>query len=84
MLKHSDRRATLRSAKSGPPRRDCLRKPPDVGALLVRTTSPPGARLLAGKFPETITMGQIYRTPLYPLAPVARLRHNPCGRQGPE
>jgi hypothetical protein len=32
--------------------------------LLVRATSPHRASLLAEKLPETITVGQIYRTPL--------------------
>jgi len=54
MLSHSDRRLTLRWAKSGPPLAVASGSPSDCVASLVRATSPACATLLAEKLPDAI------------------------------
>lgn len=54
MPSHSDRRLTLRWAKSGPPRAVVSGSPSGSVALLVRATSPACATLLAEKLPDAI------------------------------
>jgi hypothetical protein len=55
MLMHSDRRATLQSAKIGPPAGFAQEASRSGVALLVRTTSPTYATLLAEKLPAPIS-----------------------------
>ena len=65
MPSHSDRRLTLRWAKSGPPRAVVSGSPSGSVALLVRATSPACATRLAEKLPASITGCQIGRKVLY-------------------
>ena len=58
MPKHSERRATLRPAKSGPPHGVAAGSPPDCVAALGRAPGPPGAPRLAGTLPAAITAAQ--------------------------
>lgn len=58
MPTHSDRRLTLRWAKSGPPPAVASESPSDSVALLVRATSPACATLLAEKLSDAITTVQ--------------------------
>lgn len=54
MLAYSDRRATLRWTKIGPPLAVASGSLSDGVALLVRATSPACAALLAEKLPDAI------------------------------
>ena len=58
MLKHSDRRATRRWAKSGPPLRGCPERPRGSVAKLARATSPRCAPRLATDPLRAITVEQ--------------------------
>jgi hypothetical protein len=58
MLSHSDRRATLRWAKSDPPQGGCPERPRGSVATLARATSPRRAPRLATKPLRAITVAQ--------------------------
>lgn len=58
MPSHSDRRLTLRWAKSGPPLAVASGSPSDIVALLGRATSPPCTTLLAEMLPDAIPVVQ--------------------------
>ncbi len=58
MPTHSERRATLRPAKIGPPFGVAAGSSPDCVAALERATSPSCAPRLAGKLPAAITAVQ--------------------------
>jgi hypothetical protein len=58
MPQHSDRRATLRWGKSGPPRSGCPGQPRGGVASLDRVPDPPFAPLLATGLLRAITADQ--------------------------